>query len=210
MRHPIAAALVGLLLLTGAPDVAEAGSSCPTLRYGSSGQSVVELQYLLKAAGWTIDVDGQFGPGTEKVVRKLQSMSGLLVDGIVGPRTQAAVGCTETPTPAPGGYVHSNPDVERWHGLALQVGWKEADWRWLSCVIHRESKGQPGAYNGVGNDRSYGLTQLNTKDGLWSWFVRQGLTDRAQLHDAGTNLRIAKVMFDGRGKQPWRSSSRPC
>jgi peptidoglycan hydrolase-like protein with peptidoglycan-binding domain len=37
------------------------------------------------------EVDGIFGPGTEVRVRRLQSASGLVPDGIVGPRTWAAI-----------------------------------------------------------------------------------------------------------------------
>jgi peptidoglycan hydrolase-like protein with peptidoglycan-binding domain len=36
-------------------------------------------------------VDGAFGPATEAVVREFQRRSGLLVDGIAGPRTLTAL-----------------------------------------------------------------------------------------------------------------------
>lgn len=223
IRQLITALVVTTLLAAAcsSPSRAWADDACPTVRYGDTGQAVTELQYRLKANGWTIAVDGKFGPRTEYVVRKLQLMSGLYVDGIVGPRTQAAVGCGKaapTPTPAAatslpvpsGSYAHPRADVERWHGLALASGWAESDWRWLSCVINRESKGQPGALANDSDDLSYGLTQLNTKGSLWSWFVKQGLTSRDQLHDPGTNLRVARTMFNEFGKRPWRSSTSSC
>lgn len=52
------------------------------LRKGDSGASVRELQKLLK-----ITADGNFGPNTEKAVKKFQAAHGLVSDGLVGPRT---------------------------------------------------------------------------------------------------------------------------
>ena len=107
-------------------------------------------------------------------------------------------------------YQHPDPNVERWHALALSVGWPEAEWAWLSCVVFRESRGMPDAYNGRDRDRSYGLAQLNTKGALWGWFVAQGLTDRAQLFDPTTNLYAARAMFLQFGRKPWRADRGSC
>jgi len=113
------------------------------------------------------------------------------------------------PTTLPA-YQHPDPNVERWHALALTVGWPEAEWPWLSCVVFRESRGMPDAYNGRGPDRSYGLTQLNTKGALWGWFMALGLTDRAQLFDPTTNLYAARAMFLQFGRKPWRADRGSC
>jgi hypothetical protein len=60
-----------------------------TLRIGSQGDLVRELQYLLNAdvLDANLKVDGKFGPLTEGAVMKYQSQYGLKVDGIVGPQT---------------------------------------------------------------------------------------------------------------------------
>ena len=107
-------------------------------------------------------------------------------------------------------YTHPDPNVERWHALALAVGWPEAEWAWLSCVVARESRGDPNAYNGRGPDASVGLAQLNTKGYLWGWFVALGLTDRAQLFDPTTNLYAARAMFLQFGRKPWRADRGSC
>lgn len=52
------------------------------LKLGSKGDDVKELQRLLK-----INVDGDFGPNTEKAVKKFQSANNLVPDGIVGKKT---------------------------------------------------------------------------------------------------------------------------
>ena len=43
------------------------------------------IQSGLKELGYTIDVDGSFGPGTQFVVKKFQSDNGLEADGSMGP-----------------------------------------------------------------------------------------------------------------------------
>jgi peptidoglycan hydrolase-like protein with peptidoglycan-binding domain len=53
--------------------------------------TVRSLQYLLNANGSTLVVDGVFGPRTDAAVRSFQRAHGLVVDGIVGPRTWSAV-----------------------------------------------------------------------------------------------------------------------
>ncbi|PLR76268.1 muramoyltetrapeptide carboxypeptidase [Bacillus sp. V3-13] len=93
---------LGLSLLA-APD-AEAYSWDRTLREGSSGEDVKELQ--IRVAGWAADsasqtyvaVDGQFGPGTTAAVKRFQRAYGLTADGIVGPSTQAKLNALESST----------------------------------------------------------------------------------------------------------------
>jgi peptidoglycan hydrolase-like protein with peptidoglycan-binding domain len=48
---------------------------------------VRSLQHLLRARGRSVVVDGIFGPRTEAAVEDFQRSEGLASDGIVGPRT---------------------------------------------------------------------------------------------------------------------------
>ena len=59
----------------------------PVVRRGSTGQPVRTLQYLLRARGRAVAVDGAFGHDTDRAVRAFQRSRGLAVDGVVGPRT---------------------------------------------------------------------------------------------------------------------------
>lgn len=65
----------------------------PTLRRGSRGAQVTDLQRELKANfplyAKNLVVDGDYGPKTEEAVREFQRRSGLTPDGIVGPKTWA-------------------------------------------------------------------------------------------------------------------------
>jgi len=57
------------------------------------GDDVKELQTALKRAGYDPGpIDGIFGSRTEKAVWAFQHVKGLVVDGIVGPKTAAALG----------------------------------------------------------------------------------------------------------------------
>lgn len=62
-----------------------------TLRLGSRGTAVSDLQQNLRRLGYHLFVDGDFGPATEAAVTRFQSDNGLLADGIAGPVTQARV-----------------------------------------------------------------------------------------------------------------------
>lgn len=62
----------------------------PTLRKGSKGPYVKELQTILNYGyGAHLVVDGIFGSLTEIAVISFQKMKGLVADGIVGPKTWA-------------------------------------------------------------------------------------------------------------------------
>jgi len=65
----------------------------PTVKKGSKGDAVRMLQQILTDFGYSSDaVDGDFGPKTEKAVKEFQADFSLVVDGIVGPKTWAALG----------------------------------------------------------------------------------------------------------------------
>ncbi|MEB3281845.1 MAG: peptidoglycan-binding protein [Lyngbya sp.] len=61
--------------------------SLPILRRGIQGKTVKNLQERLNILGSRLVVDGIFGPATEAAVKYYQKDNGLLVDGIVGPQT---------------------------------------------------------------------------------------------------------------------------
>ncbi|WES65162.1 peptidoglycan-binding protein [Microbacter sp. GSS18] len=58
-----------------------------TISPGHDWFPVTGFQYLLKEHGHPVLVDGLFGPATEAAVKAFQSSAGIAVDGIVGPQT---------------------------------------------------------------------------------------------------------------------------
>jgi len=62
-----------------------------TLKLGSKGPEVVNLQKSLVSFGYGVSVDGAFGRGTESAVKSFQESQGLSADGVVGSATWAAL-----------------------------------------------------------------------------------------------------------------------
>ena len=84
----------GLTLGTGAADAAR-----PKLRKGSRGSSVTTLQKRLHSLKyWCGSADGSFGHLTQQAVFALQKAAGLGRDGVVGPKTYAALDAGKIPS----------------------------------------------------------------------------------------------------------------
>jgi putative chitinase len=75
----------------GVLAASNASSTPPVLRQGDTGAGVQQLQIKLKAAGYALNVDGSFGPGTLAAVKRFQAAHQLDPDGVVGPGTWAAL-----------------------------------------------------------------------------------------------------------------------
>ncbi|NES27552.1 L,D-transpeptidase family protein [Micromonospora terminaliae] len=134
-RRPASRAALGMALLVGlaglavpaapavaapataaatSPPAAAAGTlaaaSRPLLRQGSRGTAVTTLQQRLTALRYDVGgVDGIFGPSTHHAVVAFQKVNGLVRDGIVGPRTWAALDRPVVPKPK---YTHAGYSVE--------------------------------------------------------------------------------------------------
>lgn len=114
------------------------------------------------------------------------------------------------------GYVHPWSDVQRWHDTAINAGWPEAEWQWLSCVMGRESRGEPSVWNKrdpAGG--SIGLMQINRSN--VGYLKRAGaVTSWQDLFDPAINLKAAWTLSQAPsgkgvlGHGPWRSSWHPC
>ncbi len=117
-----AIALVGAVLIgvsgmvynkveTGSPDVV----AVAVISQGSRGETVKLIQQKLKRWGYYKgSVDGVYGAATKAAVKYFQSKNGLTADGIVGPKTLAALGISSTSggsTSQSGGTSYSNTDV---------------------------------------------------------------------------------------------------
>ena len=99
---------LALVAVMGVALSAHAYTYTMTLKRGSSGQAVMDLQTALGG----LTVDGSFGPATEAAVKAFQASHNLTADGVVGPMTGAALaGSPVTPNQGncPTGYHTVTP-----------------------------------------------------------------------------------------------------
>jgi polysaccharide deacetylase family sporulation protein PdaB len=89
-------------------------ASGSTIRQGSTGTAVRELQQALVNKGYSLSVDGVFGPMTKSAVMSFQSSVGITVDGVVGPVTWSKLGTSS-------GSVSSGSSSTSYPGL-LRIG----------------------------------------------------------------------------------------
>lgn len=91
-RRQVAAIMAGqkpnpFFVPAAEPARADGTAGRPTLRRGMSDDHVLELQRMLDVA----PLARTFGPKTEAAVREFQRARGMVPDGIVGPKTWAAL-----------------------------------------------------------------------------------------------------------------------
>lgn len=98
-------------VVVGAPSVAAAPSP-PTVVAVAVAKlpTVLQVQFVLRSFGYSVNVTGASDARTVRAVRHFQAVSGLLVDGIVGPITWDAMSTPATavrlappPPPPPSG-----------------------------------------------------------------------------------------------------------
>jgi peptidoglycan hydrolase-like protein with peptidoglycan-binding domain len=63
----------------------------PVVQNGSQGHPIRTLQFLLRARGHNLTVDGMFGPATEAAVKAFQTSKGMTADGIMSAQTWSRV-----------------------------------------------------------------------------------------------------------------------
>lgn len=97
-------------------------------------------------------------------------------------------------------YRHSSPAVQQWHDVAMYAGWAEKDWKWLSCIIYRESRGNTFAKYPHGSAR--GLTQILHRVHKKRVTKIFG-SDPAVLYNPFVNLFIAHMLYSESGRAPW-------
>lgn len=135
-RFIISLLLSILLILLNLTSVYAAGSntgSYVTLKFGSRGSEVSKLQQALNTKGFSAgNVDGIFGPRTEKAVISFQKANKITIDGIAGKQTQSLLfGSSSSVSRGTSTSRNSIPSDELY---------------WLSRIIHAEAGAEP--YNG--------------------------------------------------------------
>jgi hypothetical protein len=119
----------------------------PMLRVGNEGSSVVTVQTCLRAR----PIDGDFGPITEKAVKRFQQRQMLDVDGIVGDQTWAALErvyhLPPYPPPLPAPLDQATIDAITRTAMASRIA--RYDWQDRGGAPAGYTKGMAVAYSTV-------------------------------------------------------------
>lgn len=233
--------LPALAAADGRPSALSASSSGRlgdrVLGIGMAGDDVRALQALLTKRGFTVSVDGQFGPKTLAAVKSAQRAYGLDVDGYVGPITLGALKHGNPPkshksshkcssTPGSGDYVTRWRPVVKCVLKMLHQSTSSSTVNDVLIIIRYESGGNPRARNGwdvnaQNGDPSRGLMQTigATFDAYRSSKLSKSIYDAAANIYAGLNYGISrygsignipgvKAINAGRGYVPYKQISR--
>lgn len=131
------------------------------LYWGSSGADVTKVQSLLNRWGYYAGpIDGYYSGKTFRAVQDFQRKNGLVVDGVVGPRTWAALGLPAARktafAPAAGGASRGVTDRGNVYLLARVIEGEAADEPYLgkvavgAVVVNRTQSGSfPNSLAGV-------------------------------------------------------------
>lgn len=102
------------------------GETSALSKYGSRGNEVIQIQTKLKRWGYyNGSIDGIYGTKTLNAVKYFQRKNGLTQDGIVGPKTLAAMGITSSSNNTSSTVSNSN------------------DLNLLARLIYAEARGEP-------------------------------------------------------------------
>lgn len=190
--------------------------SLATLRLGTTGEGVTELQTQLVSFGYVMPVDGIYGPITERAVRHFQRASGLLVDGVAGPLTRSAIeiaapgvatgravrGESErvapepaAPAPTPASSTYTGPCAE-WASTMEFFGLPPEA---FGPIMHRESRCRPDVTSSTGC--CHGLLQIHR---IHLPKPECRAYSEADLFDPAINICVASVLYKRSGMAPWR------
>jgi len=113
MRAPVLASTICALAVALLPAPAFGALGDRGLRPGAHGSDVRALQKLLTRAGFRTAVDGEFGRGTTRSVKRFQTAATLPVSGVVGRVTVRALraAVASVAPPSTGGLSADEPET---------------------------------------------------------------------------------------------------
>ncbi len=181
----------------GSVSLAATSGSSPTLKVGSSGGSVRDLQNALRAAGHNISVDGQFGPQTKNAVLAFQRARGLTVDGVVGPQTWGALRAAPMPTLKQGSSGAAVRDLQNKlvaRGLGIAVDGEFGPRTRNAVIAFQRANGL--TVDGVVGPQTW--ARLNG-GGSVGPVTNGGVTGKQSLADAARNVALSMGGYNSQG-----------
>ena len=180
---------------------------------------------ILASHGYSVTVDGTFGPQTEKAVRHWQKVNGLFVDGVPGPVTMASLQTSiDGPVTANSPAVRINPPPSR--GLnGLQFAPEEFD-NCQEMVFYMNQAGLPDRFDDSGRHqqwvRSDGFGWRESKCtntvtsftgccvGYWQNYISSHLSRQSQYRGRIINECQVNGADDIRGDSPLQKQKQAC
>lgn len=159
----------------------------PTLKKGSKGEPVKQLQKQLSGLGYVIDPDGIFGNDTFNMVVRFQRDNALSPDGIVGINTQAVIDYLVSTDPVNG------IDVSHHNGL---INWNLVNPRQVEFVICKATQGKAFKDPMLQTNMSE-LARLNFSRGAYHFFSFMGVSAEEQADNflsCNINFRLRSVL----------------
>lgn len=162
-------------------------SSTKALQYGATGDDVKALQTTLNSLGYSLDVDGSFGPATQAAVKAYQQANGLAVDGSVGPQTSASLAANSaaqtTQTPAAEAPVAQTPAVQ---APVVSATMPNLD---AQAMVNQQKQSIPDVSQSVANQQAllnrWQQTAQQQSDARIDYATQQGVTELERaLEDA--------------------------
>lgn len=207
----LVALLIGLLIgrtHAAAPPV-KVPVTTSVSKPGISVDMTTSVQRKLRSYGYSVAVDGVYGPQTTGAVRAWQHANGLSADGIAGTATQRSLGLTEaSPATVAAPAVRVSPPVKTLASPPLIDGdvqaiirdvWPDNLEGWALGIAHRESRFVPTVHNSC----CWGIFQINwTAHHAWLC-SGMGICDPQQLLDPRTNAEAALTLYQATGPGPW-------
>lgn len=134
MRKGVAALMMAVILAAAILPVYRGRAEAQlyrTISWGASGGDVSEAQVILRDWGYySGPIDAVFGAQMSAAVKRFQRLNGLLVDGVIGSDTWAALGITV------GGAAAAPPPTAGPAGRGVNVDL-------LARVVRAEAEGEP-------------------------------------------------------------------
>lgn len=178
----LVAALVAMFSISGVA-AASNGASSTTLKVGSTGAAVKQLQRKLH-----VSATGYYGSQTAGAVKRYQRTHHLSADGVAGPATLRALGVRVRAA----SYSSGGASYQPGSGSSTRVPAA------LQRIARCESGGNPRAISRDGRYR--GKYQFDR-----STWARWGGTGDAAASSEAAQDRVAIKLYRARGTSPWPS-----
>jgi peptidoglycan hydrolase-like protein with peptidoglycan-binding domain len=201
----------GLTVAVAASAVAAGGAVAhdpvrPPATAGAAAQptgSAGGIAAVQQALG--IPADGVIGPRTRAAIRRFQRRNGLTVDGVAGPRTRAALGLSGSAGSPAAGQQTAGAATPRVAGSGSSVSARQGPGADAAATLARiaacESGGDPTVVSPDGRYR--GKYQFTRE----TWRRLGGTGDPARADEAEQD-RLAAALLAEQGTAPWPACGR--